>query len=124
MTNSKFLSVPITRTGYSLYTKQPVPVSNPPPKSIRLNSQLINEFFLSPVEVATLNAYYVLYWTGEYLKHKIEAGNILEHQDTEYIVILPECSKNIFFKAPQIKLSFRKPKAEYNLDPYVLVRFA
>ena len=109
-----------------IYNQELEPIISYPaqPLPIAIHSALINEFYLTPLQVSSLNRYYILQWSGTYLQHKTSLTGTIVHQDTEYILVLPECSRAKFYASGNLKLSFRKPKAEYNIPPYVLVRFA
>lgn len=91
--------------------------------SIPLHAALINEFYLTPIQISSLDTHYVLNWTGAYLKHVTTIHNTIIRQDIEYIVVLPECVKSKFYATDQVKVSFRKPKVEFGGFPYALVRF-
>lgn len=91
---------------------------------LHFNSTLINEFYLPVSSAASLDRYYVLHWTGHYLSTQLSVQGTITHRNVEYICVLPECIRTRFFQAHQIKLSFRKPKGEYGIPPYALVRFA
>ena len=92
--------------------------------NLHLNSVLCNEFYLSQPQIDTLSSHYILHWTGHYLKSRISIHSTITHTDIEYICILPPCVRKKFYEADGVKLSFRKPKTEFNIPPYVLVRFA
>jgi len=90
--------------------------------NLRLQSALINEFYLTPQNSKHLDRYFLQEWTGVYLSSRLSIHGTIIHQDVEYICVLPECLRETFFKAQSVKLSFRKPKAGMG-NPYVLIRF-
>jgi len=98
------------------------------PKELVLHSVLINDFYLSHSERSSLDKYYIHHWTGEYLKSQMcpefdwYSEGVITHQDTSYIVICPDYLRKKYWKQLELKLSFRAPKKEFNIPPYVLIR--
>ena len=90
---------------------------------LHLHSAYINQFYLTPPQLLTLQSHFLLHWTGPYLQRRISIHGTIIYQDIEYICVLPDCVKEKFFQSLDLKLSFRNPKAGYGLYPYVLVRF-
>lgn len=84
--------------------------------------KLLTSLFSFPSDyLDTLDNYYLLHWTGQYTTGKISDGKI-RHQDTDYSVIYQFCTPSSVRSAKQVKLSFRTPKKEFALLPYVIVR--
>ena len=85
-------------------------------------ANLVTSLFHFPSEYQdTLDEYYLMHWTGQYFTGKLVNG-IIRHRDEDYSVIYQFCTPAKITKSAQVKLSFRKPKAEFNLKPYVIVR--
>lgn len=86
-------------------------------------SLLINEFYLTPQMIQTLEKHFLLHWTGPYFKSQISLRGTIRRENEEYLIVLPTCIRDKFFESHQLKLSFRKPKYGINRIAYVLVRF-
>lgn len=80
----------------------------------------INHFNYPELYKDTLSNYYLLYWKPDYFFSQLNHGEII-HQDTIYIVVYKNCTPAALKKESQIRLSFRKPQAEFNIPAYVLV---
>ena len=80
----------------------------------------INHFNYPELYKDTLSNYYLLYWKPGYFFSQLNHGEII-HQDTRYIVVYKNCTPAALKKESQIRLSFRKPQAEFNIPAYVLV---
>lgn len=92
------------------------------PSKWKLHSELINTFTLQSDEINALDRYYILHWQPAHFLQEMKEG-IIVHQDIKYLVIYKNCNIIKIRNAPaQIALSFRKPKAEYNLCNYVIVK--
>ncbi len=98
---------------------------DPNTATLSFHSALVNEFYLTATQTSTLDYHYLLHWSGMYLQHRIKNSpdGLLMHGDIPYILVLPVGVRNKFYESPHLKLSFRKPRAEYGIPPYVLVRF-
>ena len=65
---------------------------------------------------ALFDEYYLLYWTGAYLKTQNINGTI-----KGYTVQYKRCTPVEVYAAPQVALSFRKPLPEFGLSGIVIV---
>lgn len=88
--------------------------------NLHLNSLLVNEFYLAPAMISTLEKYYLMHWEYEYFREQITPFKTIIHQDTEYIVVMPLYLH--LSEWNQLRLSFRKPYAGTGINPHVLVR--
>jgi hypothetical protein len=82
---------------------------------------LLTEFTSFPENYRdVLDSYYLLYWTPQYLDANIKQGTIT-HSGKTYQVIF-KCIRPLTRNpCAQVKLSFRSPKAEFDLPSYVIV---
>lgn len=85
-----------------------------------LNHLLLNWFYFPKEYQDLLWNYYILHWSGSFLKAQLKQGTIL-HQNRLYIVIFHRCTHYDAVRADQVKLSFRVPMEEYELPSYVLI---
>jgi hypothetical protein len=91
---------------------------------LAIHSTLVNDFYLTPAMAASLERYYILHWSPEYLRQQLgDSNRIIHHQDVDYIPVLPQkmiaATDNVSW---QFRLSFRKPHTSSGIPPYVLVR--
>ena len=95
----------------------------PTQSEVGYQSILINEFYLTPCFVGTLEKHFLLHWTGQHFQSQLTIRDTIIRDDVEYLVVLPTCVRAKFFESHQLKLSFRKPKYGINRQAYCLVRF-
>lgn len=67
-----------------------------------------------------LSQYYLLQWEGKYFGSQLYEGTV-KHRDMEYVVVYKNCTYFSAKSAKQVRLSFRKPKPEFDLPGYVIV---
>jgi hypothetical protein len=71
-------------------------------------SDLLTRFILTPQSSYLCSKYYLMHWTGQYLKHVLAGGTIV-HQDIEYVAVPIGFSQwRDCFQASQLQLSFRQ----------------
>lgn len=87
---------------------------------LHLNSLLINEFYLTPKMIESLEKYYLLHWEYQHFREQLTSHKTIIHQDTEYIVVMPLYMHLAAFN--QLRLSFRKPAPGTGVNPHVVVR--
>lgn len=87
----------------------------------QMHSLLINIFHFPATHADCLSGYYLKHWQGEYLSSQIAEGSVLDNGE-EYVVIYQGCTPYQVRRAKEVKLSFRKPKKEFALSSYVIVR--
>ncbi len=76
---------------------------------------------LSPLDQIECEKYYLLYWNTSYFTKQIKNG-MIAHQEEKYQVCYgPRIGYASIAKSRQLKLSFRKAHAKYNLPGYVIV---
>lgn len=92
----------------------------------QLASLMINIFHFPHQYRDCLSQYYLLHWAGEHFSNTIEEGTIKLSTDpenaTEYLVVYQGCTPYQAKKAKQLRLSFRKPQNDFQLQAYVIVR--
>jgi len=80
-----------------------------------------------PVVTEYFSQYYLLYWSGAYIKAHIEnlAGCIHRNGVLFQIVYKPPLTRGKIFARlqDQFALSFRVPKMKYGLKPVVIIAF-
>lgn len=85
-------------------------------------ASLMLNFFHYPKEyLDTLQYHSVLHCSGARLRDNVING-VFYHNAVEYLVVYKNALPAETFKAQQIKLYFRVPKEEYELESYVLVK--
>lgn len=81
----------------------------------------IRKRFRFPRELKDLlKSYYLLYWSGEYIKEKLSEGQIV-HNNVTYNVLYFGCIPKDFKAGIQFALSFREAVEEYQLPAYVII---
>lgn len=88
---------------------------------------LINFFHYPETYLDTLEEYFILHWKSKYFIEKLSNGSISHNflnRSTEYLVVYQNCTPAGVKKAHSVKLSFRKPKNEFDLMNYVIIRIA
>lgn len=76
---------------------------------------------LSPLDQIECEKYYLLYWAPDHFNSQLKDG-MITHQDIQYqVCYAPRIGYASIAKSRQLKLSFRKAHAKYNLPGYVIV---
>jgi len=108
---SKRCKIPASIESYKLYGI---------PKSMLLH--LLKEFPAFPPNFQdTLESYYLLYWEPHYFLSQIKEGTLTHNGKVFQVIYKRGASPATIKSKEQIKLSFRAPKAEFDLPSYVLV---
>ena len=82
---------------------------------------LTQNVFNIPIDFQDLyHKYYLVYWQPEYFFSQLQDG-MIQRDGTDYQVIYHLCTPATVRKCSQVRLSFRVPQQEYEIEPYVLV---
>lgn len=82
---------------------------------------LTQNIFHIPLDYQDLyHKYYLLFWTPDYFYSQVHDG-MIQRDGVDYQVIYHLCTPTALRKYAQVRLSFRIPQQEYEIEPYVLV---
>lgn len=87
----------------------------------QLASLCINTFNFPEQYQDLLSKYRLIQWSGRMFADHLKSG-VITFLGDEYLVVYKDCTPSKVMKADQIRLSFRKPKDEFEVRGYVIVK--
>lgn len=87
----------------------------------QLHSLLVNIFHFPAEYRDCLQNYHLLHWEGAWFSARLIDGSIAADND-DYLVVYQACTPYQAKRAKQLRLSFRKPHADFGLPSYVIVK--